>query len=70
LFGTGKLVRLPRAATCGWWTRTATACSPKSIDLTDAFEAGTIQDLLIALSQGGRIAAQEATRNEDGTTLL
>lgn len=42
----------------------------ESIDLTDAFEAGTIQDLLIALSQGGRIAAQEATRNEDGTITL
>lgn len=41
-----------------------------SIDLTDAFEAGTISNLLVALGQGGRVAAREGARNADGTLTL
>ncbi|TCD06916.1 LPS-assembly protein LptD [Erythrobacteraceae bacterium CFH 75059] len=41
-----------------------------SIALTDAFDAGTIDNLLLALSQGGRIAAASATRLADGTLVL
>ena len=41
-----------------------------SLELTDAFETGTIDNLLLALSQGGRVAAQQAARNADGTITL
>ena len=40
------------------------------IELTDEFEAGAIEELLIALRAGGRLAARSASREEDGTILL
>ena len=41
-----------------------------TIELTDEFEAGAMDDLLLALRAGGRLAARSATRGEDGTVLL
>lgn len=38
--------------------------------LTDEFEAGAMDDLLLALRAGGRLAARSAERGEDGTVLL
>lgn len=40
------------------------------VELTDEFEAGAMDDLLLALRQGGRLAARSAERGEDGTVLL
>lgn len=40
------------------------------IELTDEFEAGAMEDLLIALRAGGRLAARSASRREDGTIAL
>ncbi|GMM92789.1 LPS-assembly protein LptD [Qipengyuania sp. MTN3-11] len=40
------------------------------IVLTDEFEAGAMEDLLLALRQGGRLAAESATREADGTIRL
>ncbi|VVT20391.1 LPS-assembly protein LptD [Erythrobacter sp. EC-HK427] len=37
--------------------------------LTDELEAGALQNLLIAFRQGGRIAAEQATRTEDGDIM-
>lgn len=42
----------------------------ESVELTDQFEAGTMEDLLIALRQGGRLAARTGTRGGDGTIAL
>ncbi|MHA7819471.1 MAG: LPS-assembly protein LptD [Erythrobacter sp.] len=42
----------------------------ETIELTDEFEAGTMDDLLLALRTGGRLAARSAERGEDGTVLL
>jgi LPS-assembly protein len=41
-----------------------------AIELTETFEAGAMDRLLIALRAGGRLAARSATRGEDGTVLL
>ena len=41
-----------------------------AVELTDTFEAGAMNRLLIALRAGGRLAAQSATRGKDGTVLL
>ena len=38
--------------------------------LTDAFEAGAMDDLLLALRQGGRLAARQGSRAADGTITL
>lgn len=40
------------------------------IELTDEFEAGAMEDLLLALREGGRLAAREGQRGEDGTVTL
>lgn len=40
------------------------------IELTDEFEAGAMQDLLLALREGGRLAAARGTRQSDGTIEL
>lgn len=40
------------------------------IELTDKFEAGAMDELLLALRQGGRLAARGGERNEDGTVVL
>ncbi|NMW31910.1 LPS-assembly protein LptD [Altererythrobacter sp. RZ02] len=40
------------------------------IELTDEFEAGAMQELLIALREGGRLAARGGARQEDGSVLL
>ncbi|MFA9200182.1 MAG: LPS-assembly protein LptD [Cypionkella sp.] len=40
------------------------------IELTDAFEAGAMEDLLLALREGGRLAAVRGTRLADGTIEL
>ncbi|WP_407876358.1 LPS-assembly protein LptD [Qipengyuania nanhaisediminis] len=42
----------------------------ENLELTDKFEAGAMDDLLLALRQGGRLAARSAERGEDGTVLL
>ena len=42
----------------------------ESISLTEAFEAGAMDELLLALRAGGRLAARSAARGEDGTILL
>lgn len=41
-----------------------------AIELTDTFEAGAMDRLLIALRAGGRLAANSAARGEDGTIVL
>ncbi len=40
------------------------------IELTDEFEAGAMEDLLLALREGGRLAAARGTRLADGTIEL
>lgn len=40
------------------------------IELTDAFEAGAMDELLLALREGGRLAARGGARQEDGTIIL
>lgn len=41
-----------------------------AIELTDTFEAGAMDRLLIALRAGGRLAANNAARGGDGTIVL
>lgn len=40
------------------------------IELTDQFEAGAMEDLLLALREGGRLAAASGMRQADGTIEL
>ena len=40
------------------------------IELTDEFEAGSMEELLLALREGGRLAARGGTRQEDGSIIL
>ena len=40
------------------------------VELTDEFEAGAMDDLLLALRQGGRLAANRGMRDSDGTIRL
>ena len=40
------------------------------IELTDEFEAGAMENLLLALRQGGRLAANRGMRESDGTVSL
>ena len=40
------------------------------VELTDEFEAGAMDDLLLALRQGGRLAANRGIRESDGTVAL
>ncbi len=40
------------------------------IELTDELKAGAMSNLLIALRTGGRLAAQEGTRDENGRVVL
>ncbi|MFU7529137.1 LPS-assembly protein LptD [Qipengyuania sp. ASV99] len=42
----------------------------ESMALNDKFEAGAMDDLLLALRTGGRLAARSAARSEDGTVEL
>ena len=42
----------------------------ESVELTDEFEAGMMEDLLIALREGGRLAAQTGERTADGAISL
>ncbi len=42
----------------------------ESVSLTDQFEAGAMDELLLALRAGGRLAARSAERGDDGTVLL
>jgi LPS-assembly protein len=42
----------------------------ESLTLNDQFEAGAMDDLLLALRTGGRLAARSAERSEDGAVLL
>ncbi|MBR0551622.1 LPS-assembly protein LptD [Sphingomonadaceae bacterium LXI357] len=37
------------------------------IELTDSLRDGMVENMLVVLEQGGRIAARQGTRNEDGT---
>lgn len=40
------------------------------VELTDEFEAGAMDNLLLALRQGGRLAANKGVRESDGTVAL
>jgi LPS-assembly protein len=40
------------------------------VELTETFETGAMNDLLIALRAGGRLAARSAERGEDGVAVL
>ena len=40
------------------------------IELTEEFKAGAMQNMLLALREGGRLAAATGSRAEDGTILL
>lgn len=42
----------------------------ESLTLNDQFEAGAMDELLLALRAGGRLAARSAQRSEDGTVAL
>ncbi len=42
----------------------------ESASLTEQFDAGAMEDLLLALRQGGRLAARSAQRDEDGNVIL
>jgi len=41
-----------------------------SIELTDTLKDGVVEDLLLVLEQGGRLAAERGTREESGTVTL
>ena len=41
-----------------------------SIDLTDTLKDGVVQNMLVVLERGGRIAADRGTRDENGTVTL
>nr|WP_298289532.1 LPS assembly protein LptD [Novosphingobium sp.] len=40
------------------------------VELTDKFKAGAIEDLLVVLRTGGRLAAERGTRDENGNMTL
>ncbi|MCK0127844.1 LPS assembly protein LptD [Erythrobacter sp. F6033] len=42
----------------------------ESLELNDKFEAGAMEELLVALRAGGRLAARSGGRGEDGTVVL
>jgi LPS-assembly protein len=42
----------------------------QSVELDDTFETGAMQELLVALRAGGRLAARSGERGEDGTVIL
>jgi len=42
----------------------------ESVELNDKFEAGAMDELLLALRAGGRLAADSAERGDDGVVLL
>ena len=42
----------------------------EQVELTDKFEAGAMSELLIALREGGRLAARSGERNADGSVIL
>ena len=42
----------------------------ESAELTDRFEAGAMDELLLALRAGGRLAARSGERGDDGTVIL
>lgn len=42
----------------------------QSVELDDAFETGAIEDVLVALRAGGRLAARSGERGDDGTVIL
>ena len=42
----------------------------EQVELTDKFEAGAMTELLIALREGGRLAARSGERNADGSVIL
>lgn len=41
-----------------------------SIDLTDSLKDGVVQNMLVVLEQGGRLAAKQGTRHDDGSVDL
>ncbi len=42
----------------------------ESLELNDEFETGAMQDMLLALREGGRLAAKSGSRGPDGNVLL
>ncbi|OZA93469.1 MAG: organic solvent tolerance protein [Erythrobacter sp. 34-65-8] len=42
----------------------------EQVELTDKFEAGAMSELLIALREGGRLAARSGERGDDGLVVL
>ncbi|WP_254605155.1 LPS-assembly protein LptD [Sphingomonas bacterium] len=41
-----------------------------SIELTDALKDGVVENMLVVLDDGGRLAAERGTRQEDGTIVV
>jgi len=41
-----------------------------SLELSDQFEAGAMEELLLALREGGRLAARSGARDDDGSIVL
>jgi LPS-assembly protein len=41
-----------------------------SIELTDTLKDGVVQNMLVVLEQGGRLAARQGTRHDDGSVTL
>lgn len=42
----------------------------EKLELTDELKAGAMENMLLALREGGRLAAERGTRAEDGTVIL
>jgi len=42
----------------------------QSVELTDKFETGAMEELLLALRAGGRLAARSGERGDDGSVIL
>lgn len=65
--GTGKILATGRVR---FVDENGNQLFTESVELTDQFEAGTMEDLLIALRQGGRLAARTGERTPGGAIAL
>ncbi len=64
---TGKVVASGNVATVN---QTGDIAYGDQVDLTDSLKDGTVENMLLVLRRGGRIAADHGTRAADGTTVL
>ncbi len=64
---TGKVVASGNVATVN---QTGDIAYGDTVELTDALKDGTVDNMLIVLGRGGRIAAEHGSRDADGTTVL